>query len=236
MAPRNRKAHKKPVKTEKLETRQGNKSVLIALGVIAVLIIVFAAVAAFNPTWSPSNASATPTPAASPTPTPIHSSEDPYAGAKMVLLHTSMGDITVALRNDMPITTGNFINLVNEGVYNGSSFHRIVDGFMIQGGQPAENGYSPTDIPSIQDEFTDTNHNYNGTIAMAKTNLPNSATSQFFINVADNNNRYAEFDSTYSAFGKVVSGMDVVMAISQVETSGETPVNPVFIIGAKVVA
>jgi peptidylprolyl isomerase len=236
MAPRNRKAHKKPVKTEKLQTRQGNKSLLVALVAIVVVIIAFGAIAALNPSWSPTNATPTVTPTPTPKPTPIPSAEDPYAGATKVLIHTSMGDITVELRNDMPITTGNFISLVNEGVYNGSTFHRVIEGFMIQGGQPADNGFSRTDIPEIQDEITDTNHNYNGTIAMAKTTLPNSATSQFFINVDDNNNRYSEFDSTYSAFGRVVSGMDVVMAISQVPTSSDAPVTPVLIIGAKVIS
>jgi len=129
-----------------------------------------------------------------------------------VALRTTMGEIVIELRNDMPITTGNFKNLVQQGLYDGTIFHRVIADFMIQGGQ------IDSSIPTIQDEFSNENHNYRGTVAMAKTSLPNSATSQFFINVVDNNNRYASFDSTYSVFGKVIDGMDVVDAISQMAT------------------
>jgi peptidylprolyl isomerase len=122
-----------------------------------------------------------------------------------------MGDIVIQLRDDMPITTGNFKNLVQQGKYDGTIFHRVIAGFMIQGGQ------INSSWPSIKDEFSSNNHNVRGTIAMAKTNQPNSATSQFFINVVDNSNRYASFDSTYSVFGDVIGeGMDVVDAISKV--------------------
>jgi peptidylprolyl isomerase len=235
MAPRNRKTQKKPVKTEKLQTQQGNRSVWVALGVIAVVLIVFGAVAAFNPSWNPSNNVATPTPSASPAPTKIPAAADPYAGATRVLLRTTMGDITVELRNDMPITTGNFINLVKHGTYNGSTFNRVVDGFMIQGGKPADNGLSDTTVPPIQDEFTTSNHNYNGTLSMANTGAANTGASQFFINVADNN--YTVFDGKYVSFGRVVSGMDIVMAISHLPTdSSEAPTQAVLIIGAKVLS
>ncbi len=233
MAPRNRKSHKKSVKTGKLQTRQRNKSVWIALAVILVIVIVFGVIASLNPTWNPSSSVATPTP--SPTPTKIPASADPYSGATQVLLRTSFGDITIALRNDMPITTGNFIKLANQGTYNGSAFHRIIDGFMIQGGQPAENGLSDPNVPNIQDEFTTTNHNYNGTISMANTGAPNSGSSQFFINVANNNS--TAFDNSYVSFGKVVSGMDVVMAIAHLPTdSNDAPLQAVPIIGAKVLS
>jgi cyclophilin family peptidyl-prolyl cis-trans isomerase len=125
-----------------------------------------------------------------------------------VLLSTSMGSITIQLRDDMPITTTNFKNLVQQGKYDGTIFHRVIAGFMIQGGQ------LNSSWPSIQDEFGSNNHNVRGTIAMAKTSEPNSASSQFFINVVDNSN--PSFDSTYSVFGDVTQGMDVVDAISQV--------------------
>jgi cyclophilin family peptidyl-prolyl cis-trans isomerase len=125
-----------------------------------------------------------------------------------VLLSTSMGSITIQLRDDMPITTTNFKNLVQQGKYDGTIFHRVIAGFMIQGGQ------INSSWPSIQDEFGSNNHNVRGTIAMAKTSEPNSASSQFFINVVDNSN--PSFDSTYSVFGDVTQGMDVVDAISQV--------------------
>ena len=127
-----------------------------------------------------------------------------------VLLTTNMGDITIQLRDDMPITTGNFKNLVQQGKYDGTAFHRIIADFMIQGGQ------INSSWPSIQDEFSSDNHNDRGTIAMAKTSEPNSATTQFFINVVNNGNVTSTFDSTYSVFGDVVDGMDVVDAISNV--------------------
>ncbi len=121
------------------------------------------------------------------------------------------GNITIQLRNDKPITTGNFRNLVQQGKYDGTIFHRIIAGFMIQGGQLTET------VANISDEIGSNNHNVNGTIAMAKTSDPNSATSSFFINVADNSN--SNFDSTYTVFGSVIDGMDTVMKISNVATS-----------------
>ena len=84
-----------------------------------------------------------------------------------ILFHTTMGDITIALRNDMPITAGNFKNLVQKGIYNGTIFHRVIAGFMIQGGDPTGTGYGDPSIPNIKDEFTKDNHNVRGTIAMA---------------------------------------------------------------------
>jgi peptidylprolyl isomerase len=152
-----------------------------------------------------------------------------------VLLHTSMGEITLELRNDMPITAGNFKNLVQSGKYNGTIFHRVIAGFMIQGGDPTGTGYGDPSIPNIKDEFTSDNHNVRGTIAMANTGQPNSGSSQFFINVVDNNNRYASFDSSYPVFGKVISGMDVVDKIAAVQTdSNDKPLQNVTIIGAAI--
>jgi Peptidyl-prolyl cis-trans isomerase (rotamase) - cyclophilin family len=241
MAPNKNKQKQKQLAAKKKaynNRNSNNKTTWIAIGVIAVIVIVFAAVAASGIMGNHGAASPSPSPTAVPTPspTPINASSDPYANATEVLLQTSMGNITLALRNDMPLTTGNFINLVNQGAYNGTTFHRVIKDFMIQSGQLA-NG---SEAPSIQDEFTTTNHNYNGTIAMAKLGnsdgsaVPNSATSQFFINTADNNNRYS-FDSSYVAFGKVISGMDVAMAISQVPTdSSDAPTSTVTIIGASV--
>jgi cyclophilin family peptidyl-prolyl cis-trans isomerase len=132
-----------------------------------------------------------------------------------VLLTTSMGNITIQLRNDTPITTGDFKNLVLQGKYDGTIFHRVIADFMIQGGQ------INSTWPSIEDEFGSNNHNVRGTIAMAKTSEPNSAISQFFINVVNNGNRTA-FDSTYSVFGDVTAGMDIVDAISKVPVVEDT--------------
>lgn len=233
MAPNKSKQKQKQLEAKKKaynNRNSSNKTTWIAIGVIAVIVIVFAAVAASGIMGNHGVNSPSPTPA----PTLIPSAADPYANATHVLLKTSMGDITVALRNDMPITTSNFVNLVNQGAYNGTTFHRVIEGFMIQSGQLANGSYAP----AIQDEFTTTNHNSNGTIAMANTGQSNSGSSQFFINVDNNTNRYSSFDSTYVSFGKVISGMDVAMAISHVAVKDQTnyvPVQDVTILGAAVV-
>lgn len=177
---------------------------------------------------------------AKPWPTPeatlIPAAVDPYTNTTEVLVKTSMGDITVALRNDMPITTGNFLNYVNEGKYNNTIFHRVVEGFIIQGGDLTGTGYGAS--TPIQDEYTTTNHNYNGTIGMGNMGRPNTAGSQFFINTADNSRIVYQdggFDSKYVAFGKVISGMDVVMAISHVLTGANNrPLQDVTLISASV--
>jgi peptidylprolyl isomerase len=149
-----------------------------------------------------------------------------------VLLHTSMGDITIALRNDMPITTGNFKKLVQQGIYNGTIFHRVIAGFMIQGGDPTGTGYGDPSIPEIKDEFTRTNRNDRGTISMANAG-PNTGSSQFFINQVNNN----FLDTKHPAFGKVISGMDVVDKIAKVPTgSNDKPRTNVTIITASIVS
>ena len=122
-----------------------------------------------------------------------------------------MGDITIQLRTDKPITTANFIKIVQKGWYDGTIFHRVIAGFMIQGGAITQT------IPTINDEIGTNNHNTKYTIAMAKTSSPNSATSEFFINVADNSGipiRWHTFDGTYTVFGTVISGQNVVDAIA----------------------
>jgi peptidylprolyl isomerase len=227
MAPR--KEHRKPHKSKSSRNTNG----WLILGIIAILIIIVGTFSALGQQSVIQNANATPTPTATPEPTPIPASADPYANSIKVLLHTSMGDITVELRNDMPITTGNFMNLTKMGIYDNTIFHRVVAGFIIQGGDPTGTGMGDPSIPTIIDEITTTNHNFNGTIGMAKSTLPNSATSQFFFNVANNNER-PNFDSTYSAFGKVISGMNVVMAISNVKTNNEKPIQNVTLISATV--
>ena len=147
-----------------------------------------------------------------------------------VLLHTNMGDITIALRNDMPITIGNFKKLVQQGTYNGTIFHRVIPGFMIQGGDPTGTGYGDPSIPEIKDEFTNTNRNDRGTIAMANAG-PNTGSSQFFINQVNNN----FLDSKHPAFGKVISGMDVVEKIAKVSTNrNDKPLTNVTIISASI--
>jgi peptidylprolyl isomerase len=147
-----------------------------------------------------------------------------------VLLQTTLGDITIALRSDMPITTGNFKNLVQKGTYNGTIFHRVIPGFMIQGGDPTGTGYGDPSIPEIQDEFTRTNRNDRGTISMANAGS-NTGSSQFFINQVNNNC----LDSKHPAFGKVVAGMDVVDKIAKVSTNrNDKPLTNVTIINASI--
>ena len=160
------------------------------------------------------------------------SSDEP---AGKVLLQTSMGDITIQLRDDKPITTDNFKNLVQQGFYGGTIFHRVVADFMIQGGMNTS-----ASVATIPDEIGNDNHNIIGTVAMAKTNQPNSATSQFFINVVDNSKKVYQdgttFDGTYTVFGTVTSGMDVANAISNVPVNDEQPVTDVVLIKAEIIS
>jgi peptidylprolyl isomerase len=157
---------------------------------------------------------------------------------KKVRFETSMGNITIALDPAMPITAGNFETLVEKGYYDGIIFHRVINGFMIQGGDPTGTGRGGPGY-TIQDEFTSHNKNSRGAIAMANTGQPNSGGSQFFINLADNsallNN---QFDTMYPVFGNVVEGMDVVDAIGKTSTSGspyDRPLQNITIIHAVMV-
>jgi peptidylprolyl isomerase len=165
-----------------------------------------------------------------------NASNENVPSSNKVLLTTSMGDILIELRDDMPITTGNFKNLIQQGVYDGTIFHRVIDGFMIQGGDPTGTGYGDPSIPSIPDEFTDNNKNERGTIAMANTGTPNSGSSQFFINVVNNSNK--DFDEDYPVFGKVIEGMNVVDQIAKVDVdvaSNYRPLENVTLIKAEFV-
>src|SRR6476661_10171840 len=140
-----------------------------------------------------------------------------------VVLHTNQGKITLELNAEKaPKTVENFLSYVRDGHYDGTVFHRVIDGFMIQGGgfEPGMK-QKPTDKP-IQNEANNGLKNDNYTVAMARTSDPHSATAQFFINVADN----AFLNHTaptaqgwgYAVFGKVVSGQDVVDRITGVAT------------------
>jgi len=136
-----------------------------------------------------------------------------------VKLETNHGDIVIELyTKEMPITTSNFISLVEKGTYNDIIFHRIIDDFMLQGGDPTGTGFGDPNIPNIQDEFTGTalDENNRGTISMANAG-PNTGSSQFFINLVDNN----FLDGKHPVFGKVIEGMDVVDKISEVQTNAQ---------------
>ena len=153
------------------------------------------------------------------------------AAAGRVLLKTSMGDITIQLYDNMPQTAGNFRDLVEKGFYNGVIFHRVIGGFMIQGGDPTGTGAGGPGY-TIDDEFAESNRNFRGTISMANSG-PNTGGSQFFINLVDNN----YLDDRHPVFGKVIEGMDVVDAIGRVPTdTSDRPIKEVKIIEAKIVS
>jgi peptidyl-prolyl cis-trans isomerase A (cyclophilin A) len=162
----------------------------------------------------------------------------------VVEMQTSQGTILIELYPEQaPKTVENFLDYVKSGFYNGTVFHRVIDGFMIQGG-----GFTsymqekPTRAP-IPNEAKNGLKNAAGTIAMARTSNPHSATGQFFINLVDNRSLdYPSFDGWgYAVFGKVIKGMDVVTKIGKVETTRagahqNVPVQPVVIQTASVVA
>jgi peptidylprolyl isomerase len=147
-----------------------------------------------------------------------------------IKLETSMGEIILELYGDMPVTAGNFEKLVSSGFYNGILFHRIIDGFMIQGGCPKGNGTGGPGY-AIKDEFTAANQNNRGTISMANAG-PNTGGSQFFINLVDNN----FLDKNHPVFGKVIGGLDIVDKIGKVKTDrSDRPLSTVKIISASVI-
>lgn len=159
-----------------------------------------------------------------------YSSNRPSSELNKVVLKTTMGDITIQLYEDMPITTGNFRDLVKRGVYNGTIFHRVVRDFVIQGGDATSKGIT---VATIQDELPNKHSNVRGSVAMAKTSEPNSATSQFYVNLKDNSQ---DLDSNYSVFGVVISGMNVVDAIGNVATdSNDRPLQEVGLTRAELV-
>ena len=159
--------------------------------------------------------------------------------SKKVELQTNHGVITVELDDEKaPATVANFIAYVNKGHYDGTIFHRVIKGFMVQGGGFEEGmKQKPTDAP-IQNEANNGLKNHKYTLAMARTNAPHSASAQFFINTVDN--EFLNFKSEspsgwgYAVFGKVVDGTDVVDKIEKVKTSrsgfhDDVPVDAVVI-------
>lgn len=141
----------------------------------------------------------------------------------MITLHTNYGDITIELDFEKaPKTAANFKQYVEEGFYNGTIFHRVIDGFMVQGGGFTEDFEQKKTRDPIENEADNGLQNLTGTLAMARTNDPHSATAQFFINVKDNAflNHTGKNASGwgYCVFGKVTGGMDVVNKIKSVKT------------------
>jgi len=139
----------------------------------------------------------------------------------MVLIKTSQGDIKVELFADKaPITVKNFLQYVDDKFYNGTIFHRVMNGFMIQGGGFTKDFQQKTPRASIKNEAANGLKNDRGTLAMARTSDPDSASCQFFVNVVNNAglNRPSPDGAGYCVFGKVVDGMDVVDKIKVVPT------------------
>ncbi len=218
------KAHRVKPSNVKARSRKIKLAVTGVFALIAIVIGVYVIFSQSNATGSSQTSSDT-FPSLSLSPSPNIST------CNKVLLVTTMGNITIQLRNDMPITTGNFKNLVQEGVYDGTIFHRVIANFMIQGGDPTGTGYGDPSIPPIPDEFTSINQNNRGTIAMANAG-PNTGSSQFFINVVNNN----YLDDKHPVFGTVITGMDVVDAISRVATdANDRPLQDVTIIKAELI-
>jgi cyclophilin family peptidyl-prolyl cis-trans isomerase len=155
-----------------------------------------------------------------------------------VKLETNYGNIVIELYSkEAPITTSNFISYVEEGHYDETIFHRIIGGFMIQGGGMGYERNEKSTHEPIKLESDNGLKNDAGTVAMARTMVEDSATAQFFINVADNDAlNYAPGNPGYAVFGKVVEGMDVVDKIAKVETnSQDKPLEDVKIINATVI-
>jgi cyclophilin family peptidyl-prolyl cis-trans isomerase len=165
-------------------------------------------------------------------------------GNPMVLISTSQGDIKVELYADKaPETVKNFLAYVNAGYYNDTIFHRVIPGFMVQGGGLTADMKDKREgqRAAIKNESSNGLKNDTGTLAMARTSAPDSATSQFFINVKNNdflNKDKAQDGVGYAVFGKVVEGMDVVKKIEQVQTGTKgmhqnVPLEPIVIKSAK---
>jgi cyclophilin family peptidyl-prolyl cis-trans isomerase len=173
-------------------------------------------------------APATPAPAAPAAPL------EPAPGNPVVVISTTMGDITVELFKDRaPVSVENFLAYVADGFYPGTIFHRVVRNFVVQGGgYTADMTEKPT-RPPVQNEATNGLKNTRGTIAMARTQVVRSSTTQFYFNVVNNtaldHRGYAPADFGYAVFGRVLSGMEVVDKIAEVPTKSENPVTPITI-------
>jgi len=162
----------------------------------------------------------------------------------MIKLHTSHGVIGLELDADKaPLTVQNFIDYVKSGHYDNTIFHRVIDGFMIQGGGFEPGMKQKTTKKPIKNEADNKLKNDNYTVAMARTNDPHSATAQFFINIADNTflNHPGQDGWGYCVFGKVVEGMDVVDKIRNIKTGNlaghrDVPVENVIISKAEITA
>ena len=158
----------------------------------------------------------------------------------MVVFSTTLGEVTIELYPEKaPITVENFLAYVDAGFYDGTIFHRVIPGFVIQGGGFTENMEQKSTRPPIKNEADNGLKNERGTLSMARTRDVNSATSQFFINLIDNASLdHGTRDFGYAVFARVVVGMDVIDKIAAVRTSNRgmyqnVPVQPVVIQSAR---
>ena len=180
-----------------------------------------------------------PTPTTPKKETPVKPADAKTEGKKDVaVIKTNKGTIVFEFLPDVaPKMVANFKDLAKSGFYNGTTFHRVINGFMIQGGGFTKDLQQKPVQPPIKNESTNGLKNANYTVAMARTNVPDSASAQFFINVKDNDflDRAKARDKVgYAVFGKVIEGMDVVEKIRRVETADRgghenVPVNDVVI-------
>lgn len=176
---------------------------------------------------------------------PLAGQEEKPAANPIVVMKTNLGDVTIELYPDKaPVTVENFLNYVEKKFYDGTIFHRVIDGFMIQGGGFLPDMTQKEPGPPIKNEAANGLKNERYTIAMARTNIVDSATAQFFINVADNAG-LDHRDKTpqgygYAVFGRVIDGTDVVDKIRGVKTTTkgmykDVPVKPVVINKVRIV-
>ena len=166
-------------------------------------------------------------------------------GGPVILMSTSLGDVKIELYDqDAPETVKNFLSYVNDKFYDGTIFHRVIAGFMLQGGGFTPEMEQKSTKPPIKNESSNGLKNEPYTLAMARTSAPDSATSQFFINVKNNdflNKASAQDGVGYAVFGKVIEGMDVVNKIEKVQTGrsgmySDVPSEPVIIKSMTVVS
>jgi peptidyl-prolyl cis-trans isomerase A (cyclophilin A)/peptidyl-prolyl cis-trans isomerase B (cyclophilin B) len=206
------------------------KRLLFALALLAAPALGFAQ-ATPPATTTPKPAAAKTAKAKPAAKTPAKTAEKPAAaetpaGPPKVLIKTSLGDITAELYPDKaPKSVENFLTYVKSGFYDGTIFHRVIESFMVQGGGFSKDlRQKPTRAP-IPIESKNGLSNLRGTVAMARTQDPNSATAQFFINVVDNPrlDYVSDANPGYAVFGKVVSGLDVVDKIRAVPTGAQGP-------------
>ncbi len=161
-----------------------------------------------------------------------------------IIFTTSMGDITIEVNHDKaPIGAENFVHYAREGFYNGTIFHRIIPGFMVQGGGMLPGMEEKESGEAIENEADNGLKNVRGSISYARTNDPHSATTQFFMNLTDNKSLdYTSKDTSgwgYAVFGQITEGLDVIDAMAKVETTNrrghqDVPADDIVIISTKV--